>query len=342
MPYPPRPRVLAALTLSTGLLALTACKSSEAELEQKAKEALEEPLEDPWVAALGSEGDDAFAEAEIDPAAEAGELAAAEAGEAEAGEAAAAEAGEAEAGGEVAAAEAGEAAEGDAAAAEPAAPSVAATADAQPRSATAEKTGDADEPSGATEAVAAAPAEPTPSAEEPAAVASAAPAATKPAAEPEPAKPAPITLADFDGSYKYVGGSKQREGLEKAIEEAVLQLNAAIRGIGRRRLTKTNPIPTGLDISVNGTKLKTAFSSGFDPECNVGSSAVTWSNGKDSYKVKVVQKGSKLVQVIVGEDGVKTTVYVLSADRQRLTVHHKISSDRLQTPMTYRLSYARK
>jgi hypothetical protein len=33
---------------------------------------------------------------------------------------------------------------------------------------------------------------------------------------------------------------------------------------------------------------------------------------------------------------------VLSADRKKLTVHTKITSDRLPVPLIYRLSYSRK
>ncbi|MCA9682791.1 MAG: hypothetical protein KC457_11380, partial [Myxococcales bacterium] len=179
---------------------------------------------------------------------------------------------------------------------------------------------------------------PTAAPEAPAAVE---PAATKPA---EPAKPAPVTIADYAGSYRYVGGDSQRKGLEQAIEDAILQLNPAIRGIGRKRLTKTNPIDDGLEIKLTGDKIQTIFTTGFDAEVTLDGGAVSWTSKKsgDKYKVRVVQKGNKLVQVIAGEDGVKTTVFVLSADKKKLTVNHKITSDRLQIPMTYKLTYSRK
>lgn len=159
----------------------------------------------------------------------------------------------------------------------------------------------------------------------------------------EPATPPPITIADFHGNYRFVGGSAQRSDLEAAIEAAASQLSAAIRGIGRKRLTKTNPIDDTLDIVIAGDKVTTIFETGFDATCVLDGATVHWSSSKgDAYKVRVRAKGSKLVQIIEGEDGVKTTVFVLSADKQKLTVHHKITADRLPEPMTYKLSYSRK
>ena len=183
---------------------------------------------------------------------------------------------------------------------------------------------------------------PTPSeAAEPAA------AAIEPAPKPaEAAKPAPapaITFTDYAGKYRFSGGSAQRAALTQAIEDAAMQLAMPIRGIGRKRLTNTNPIDDTLDIVVTGDKVQTIFESGFDAECVIEGGTVHWTSKKgDKYKVRVRKKDTKIVQVIEGEDGVKTTVFVLSADRQTLTVHHKITADRLDEPMTYKLTYKRK
>ncbi|MFV8754219.1 hypothetical protein ACNOYE_27055 [Nannocystaceae bacterium ST9] len=169
-----------------------------------------------------------------------------------------------------------------------------------------------------------------------------------PAPAPAPAEPAPvvapaITIADYEGNFRYSGGSSQRADLDQAIEDAVMQLAMPIRGIGRKRLTNTNPIDDSLEIAIDGDKVQTIFESGFDAECVVDGSTVKWTSKKgDKYKVRVRKKDTKIVQVIEGEDGVKTTVFVLSADKQSLTVHHKVTSDRLEVPMTYKLSYKRK
>jgi hypothetical protein len=193
--------------------------------------------------------------------------------------------------------------------------------------------------------------EPTPAEGEPAAPSEAdVPAAAidptptpAPVEEAKPAAPPPITYVDFAGNYRYSGGNTQREALAQAIEDAVLQLAMPIRGIGRKRLTNTNPIDDTLEIVVTGDKVQTIFETGFDAECVIDGGTVHWTSKKgDKYKVRVRKKDSKIVQVIEGEDGVKTTVFVLSSDKQSLTVHHKITADRLEEPMTYKLSYKRK
>lgn len=165
-----------------------------------------------------------------------------------------------------------------------------------------------------------------------------------PTAEPaKPASPPPITSADFHGSYRYAGGNAQREDLEAAIEATVTQLAKAIQGIARKRLTQANPVDSSVEIVVAGDEITTTFESGFHVTCVIDGATVK-TTGIDGEKlaVRVRSKGSKLVQHMQGKDGARTIVYVLSADRNKLTVHHKITADRLPEPLTYQLSYSRK
>ena len=312
--------------LASSSIGLVGCKS---ELDDKPAA---DPLEDPWVDAIDE--DEPAAVAEATPPAGAPELADSVAGEAQLGEA--------ESGGEPGADSV------EAAGAEPTDASAPTTVVASPSTPTANNAGSKPGTTGGALADAGTgelAGEPADAAATPIAE----PQPTQPAAEPAPAKPAepaappPPTLADLHGDYRFVGGSAQRADLEAAIEDAANQLPAAIRGIGRKRLTKTNPIDDGLEIVVAGSKITTIFSTGFDAGCEVDGPTVHWTSKKgDQYKVRLRSKGAKLVQIIEGEDGVKTTVFVLSADRKKLTVHHKITADRLPEPMTYRLSYSRK
>ncbi|MFO7563264.1 MAG: hypothetical protein R6X02_11525 [Enhygromyxa sp.] len=318
-------------TLGALLLALTSCK---AELDDKPAA---DPLDDPWVNALDT-GEEELPATSADPA------------PAEAAPAPS-EAVEPETPGVEPEALALALAEDADAKAEPASEQTTAALVAS-KSASSTADGSKPKPSGAKN-------EPEPSASESAALepqpekSPAAEPSPTPSAEPspapsiEPAKPAappPVTIADFHGNYRFVGGSKQRAELTAAIEAAAQQLAGAIRGIGRKRLTKTNPIDNTLEIVIAGDKVTTIFETGFDATCVIDGPTVHWSNNKgDAYKVRVRSKGNnRLVQIIVGDDGVKTTVFVLSSDKQKLTVHHKITADRLPEPMTYRLSYSRK
>ncbi|MFO7565519.1 MAG: hypothetical protein R6X02_22950 [Enhygromyxa sp.] len=165
----------------------------------------------------------------------------------------------------------------------------------------------------------------------------------EPAKPAEPAAPPPITSADFHGSYRYSGGQTQRDELAAAIETTVTSLSRALHGIARKRLTQANPVDRTVDIVIAGGKITTTFESGFSVSCVIDGPAVrTTGTGGERLDVRVRSKGSKLVQHMQGKDGARTIVYVLSADRKKLTVHHKITADRLPEPLTFRLSYSRK
>lgn len=167
-----------------------------------------------------------------------------------------------------------------------------------------------------------------------------------PTPSPEPAappSPPPITSTDFHGSYRYAGGSSQRAELDAAIENTVTQLSRAIQGIARKRLAEANPVDGSVQITIVGDKITTSFESGFKVSCTIdGASVDTKGLGGEKLSVQVRAKGSKLIQHMQGKDGARTIVYTLSADRKTLSVHHKITADRLPEPLTYRLSYARK
>lgn len=167
-----------------------------------------------------------------------------------------------------------------------------------------------------------------------------------PTPSPEPAappSPPPITSIDFHGSYRYAGGSSQRAELDAAIENTVTQLSRAIQGIARKRLAEANPVDGSVQITIVGDKITTSFESGFQVSCTIdGASVQTKGLGGEKLSVQVRAKGSKLIQHMQGKDGARTIVYTLSADRKTLSVHHKITADRLPEPLTYRLSYARK
>ena len=62
----------------------------------------------------------------------------------------------------------------------------------------------------------------------------------------------------------------------------------------------------------------------------------------DSYLGRVLDKNGKMIIVFDAPDAVKTLVYVLSSDRQKLTVHHKLDADQLSEPVTFKVTYTRK
>jgi hypothetical protein len=171
-------------------------------------------------------------------------------------------------------------------------------------------------------------------------------AAIEPAPAPAPAKPAaplPITMADFNGTYKFTGGSSQEQAVADAIEFGANQVVAIARGIARKRLTKTQIIENPVTITVTGDDLKLEWgTSGDSMSCVIDGSSTTMSYKGDKYKGRARAKDGKLITSFQGPDATKTVVYVLSSDRKTMTVHHKLVADQLQEPVTFKLTYTRK
>jgi len=190
-------------------------------------------------------------------------------------------------------------------------------------------------------------------AQEPAA-AVATPPADPPATTPEPepvAKPAPPVVqkppppagAKLTGTYRYVGGAAQRQRLESAIDRTVQQLNALIRGIGRRRLTESNQIRDAVELKIQGDKVTTIFTPGGTVTTTLGASAISWTTdtGK-SVKVKSALVKGRLVQDFQADDGSRRNVFTVDASGDKLTLSVTIRSDRMPEPLKYALSYRRK
>lgn len=105
-----------------------------------------------------------------------------------------------------------------------------------------------------------------------------------PVATPEPApveKPAPPPVPPqqrFAGTYRFVGGEAQRSELAAAIETSVQELNALIRGIGRKRLMESNVIRDAITIAVDGDKVTTTFAPGRTVSASLEGASVPWTS----------------------------------------------------------------
>ncbi len=185
-----------------------------------------------------------------------------------------------------------------------------------------------------------------PKASEPAPAPVAEPAKTEPAkvepakTEPEP-PPAPPQLR-YAGTYSFSGGEKQRGEVEAAIEAAAQQMNALIRGIGRKRLTESNPIREKIVIAVDGEEVSVTFAAGRTVAGRLGGPAVDWtSDSGKPVKVGFSMVKGRLVLQFTAEDGQRRSVFSLDESGSKMTMSVTITSDRLETPMKYALSYRR-
>ncbi|MCB9568995.1 MAG: hypothetical protein H6710_17565 [Myxococcales bacterium] len=160
---------------------------------------------------------------------------------------------------------------------------------------------------------------------------------------PPPGAPPPPPQQRLAGTWTYVGGESQRTRLGEAIEAAVQQLNPVIRGIGRKRLTESNKIRESITITVDGDRVTTIFVAGRPVSGTLGGPAFDWTNDEGkTIKVRFTLVKGRLVQDFTDKDGARRNTFTVDASGDKLNLSVTISSDRLDTPMKYALSYRRK
>lgn len=166
------------------------------------------------------------------------------------------------------------------------------------------------------------------------------PPAAPPAAAPAPPPADPRTL--YAGSYRFVGGDRERNNINAAIERATDGLVFFIRPIANSRLRDANPVSAALTIRFPPGQIEAlAFANRVwrSPE----SGAAVRSAGVQGDPVNLTSRweNGHLVQVISNGEGARRNDYVLSADGRTLVWRVTISSERLPRPVRYELTYRR-
>lgn len=146
----------------------------------------------------------------------------------------------------------------------------------------------------------------------------------------------------FEGQWTFVGGQKQRDGVEDAIQASADALGRLIRGIGAKRLRESNPIPNRITIKLQGESIEIAYDGNSNKAKLDGTTIKSVSPQGDKSKISHTIRGAKLVQFIDGEGGDKTNKFKLSEDGSKLYLDVKITSSRLPVPCAYRLTFKRK
>lgn len=150
------------------------------------------------------------------------------------------------------------------------------------------------------------------------------------------------SAAAFAGEFRFVGGQKQREGIDAAIERAVEAVSPVVRKIGRQRLQATNPAFQAIRIDVSGDNIEVRMDGDGHRASLDGTPVRAKSKEGDAIKVSYTLQNGKLRHFIDGKKGDRINVLRLSEDGQRLTLSTKITSSHLPVPVEYKLSYKRK
>jgi hypothetical protein len=158
------------------------------------------------------------------------------------------------------------------------------------------------------------------------------------------ADPAP-ELAKYAGNYKY-GNTKEHALaiVDKAMDEALSQLNTVMRLIVKKAMEgRTKTFIETILIDLPGNKIAIKLGELDKVSVEPGKSETVKSeDGKQTSKVTHQFDGSKIVQTFTGENGALKNVFQLAGDGKTLHRDVTITSDRLQKPIKYRLTYVRK
>lgn len=162
----------------------------------------------------------------------------------------------------------------------------------------------------------------------------------EPLPEDSPARP-------LLGTYKYVGGDSERAAVKKAIDLAVEDMSALLRGIARDRLTEANPIPEQLTLKGGGVY----FSIVLDD--------YPYTGRLDGIAVKVKTTTGDVMNLVYGfpaapaptptqpmleqtfSDDEKSRVNRFELQGNRLTMHVRVRADLLPKEVVYDLSFER-
>lgn len=151
-------------------------------------------------------------------------------------------------------------------------------------------------------------------------------------------------LQKYVGTYRYVGGDADIEGLDEAIDDVVSQMNFFVRGIARRRLREPNLPSKKVAISVKDGVIRIDRPDQPVVSAPADGKPIEWRN-PDSGDVFEVRHGidqeGELYQRFKGDRSVSRNRFVLSEDGNDLTIHTVITADRLPAPLRFKMSYER-
>lgn len=145
----------------------------------------------------------------------------------------------------------------------------------------------------------------------------------------------------FAGEYVFVGGQKERDGIDAAIEASMAAVNPVVRSLGRKRLEETNEIPKRVTIEVEGERVRILFDGEGHTASLDGSTIKAESAQGDKVKISHRMRGSSLTEFIDGVGGDRHNRFKLNAEGTRLTLDVEIASPQLPVSVEYRLTFKR-
>jgi hypothetical protein len=146
---------------------------------------------------------------------------------------------------------------------------------------------------------------------------------------------------DFAGSYTL--DAAQSDDIARVVSSSLSKVkNPLLRPFARGRLTKTNAPYPGITISeLEGGQLSIRYGQGNPVVVPTNGQRVDWTREDgERMQVSATLSGDRLVQTFHAEDGTRVNTFGFTPNGS-LRVDVSVSSDRLSSPITYKLVYAR-
>jgi hypothetical protein len=132
------------------------------------------------------------------------------------------------------------------------------------------------------------------------------------------------------------------DDVNKAIEDAVKEVNFFFRPIARSNLRKINVSPKQISISFIDTDVSIKNDQHPPVRTPVNGVPVDWKReGEEKVKVSTVWENGNLKRTFEAGAGQRINTYILSTDGKTLTLQVKVTSSHLPQPLTYKLVYKR-
>ncbi|HET6415068.1 MAG TPA: hypothetical protein VFG22_02140 [Polyangiales bacterium] len=144
----------------------------------------------------------------------------------------------------------------------------------------------------------------------------------------------------LSGSWKLASSNAEAAERRAAIEAATQELPYFTRSRGRERLEERTTPLAKVRISVVGDRVDLT-GSGPTISLTVGGPSVPVEAEGRRGSARATRQEGNLVITLQGENGVRTTIYRLSEDGQRLVLDVDLAAKAISTPVRYRVTYER-
>lgn len=143
------------------------------------------------------------------------------------------------------------------------------------------------------------------------------------------------SIFSYGKEYQWDHAKTTQEEIQAAVKKAAAEFNFAIRGIAKRRLTKsTQPYET-LSLTIEGKKVIFERNGADRLEATIDGPAVEWLEYQVTFKKL---PDGRICQTFTADDGSRENIYHFSDDGN-VTIEVKVESKKLKEPILFKLVY---